>query len=341
MRNPLAKRNALDSSPTVKAVSYVLLIAWALVVLFPLYWLVVTSLKTPLQVVSGPFYLPGVDFNPTLENWEYLLVANGKDTFRPYLNTTIVAFASATVALILGALAAYGLVRFRYAPRIGLIALGGGVIVFVAVATGLGTPPAVAIAAAVGVFLLLVGEVSRRFRRTIGNGAIAFWMITQRLMPPVAIVIPVYVFFQTIHMLDSQIALITTYAAANLPIVVWLMRDYFQSVPEELEEAALVDGASPFRVLRSIVLPVSAPGLVATFLLVLIFAWNEYLLALFLSSANSQTMPMLLAAQNATKGPQWWYMSALILMMIMPVIVMAILLERYIERGLLAGAVKG
>ena len=88
-------------------------------------------------------------------------------------------------------------------------------------------------------------------------------------------------------------------------------------------------------------LPVAVPGLVATFLFVLVFAWNEYLLALFLSSANAQTMPLTVAAQNATRGPQWWYMSVLILIMILPVIAMAVALERYISRGILVGAVKG
>ena len=88
-------------------------------------------------------------------------------------------------------------------------------------------------------------------------------------------------------------------------------------------------------------LPLAAPGLAATFMLVLILAWNEYLLALFLSNANAQTMPLLVAAQNATRGPQWWYMSVLILIMIAPVVLMAVALERYIRRGMLVGAVKG
>ena len=109
----------------------------------------------------------------------------------------------------------------------------------------------------------------------------------------------------------------------------------------ELEECAAVDGASSYRIFWSIVIPVSSPGLVATFLFVLVFAWNEYLLALFLSSANAQTMPLTVAAQNATRGPQWWYMSVLILIMIIPVIGMAMVLERFISRGLLVGAVKG
>jgi multiple sugar transport system permease protein len=87
--------------------------------------------------------------------------------------------------------------------------------------------------------------------------------------------------------------------------------------------------------------PLALPGLVATFLFVLVFAWNEYLLALFLSGSRAQTLPLTVAAQNATRGPQWWYMSVLILIMIVPVIAIAIALERYIARGLLVGAIKG
>ncbi|MFL5807654.1 MAG: ABC transporter permease subunit [Roseiflexaceae bacterium] len=109
----------------------------------------------------------------------------------------------------------------------------------------------------------------------------------------------------------------------------------------EIEESAALDGASRFRIFFDLMLPLARPGLVATTLLVLILAWNEYLLALFLSTANAQTMPLLVAAQNATRGPQWWYMSVIILIMILPVIAMAIVLERFISRGLLVGAVKG
>jgi multiple sugar transport system permease protein len=149
------------------------------------------------------------------------------------------------------------------------------------------------------------------------------------------------VLFQHLGLLDTRTALIITYVAVNIPIVVWLMRDFFFSIPLELEEAALVDGATRYRIFWSVVLPLARPGLAATFILVLIMAWNEYLLALFLSSANAQTMPLLVAAQNATRGPQWWYMSVLIVVMILPVTILAILLERFITRGLLIGAVKG
>lgn len=326
--------------PTM-AVSYVLLGAWAVVVLFPLYWLVVTSVKTPIEVNGGPFYLPFRDFKPTLESWRYIFVDLREDTFRPYLNTVVVGLTSTALTLLLGSMAAYGLVRMRYRVRLGAVASFLAALAVAVAATIAGAPWQLAVIGGVGLFLLLLQTVARRSRRALGNDDIAFWMISQRMLPPVAVVIPIYIFFQQLGLLDTWPALIIAYVASHLPIVVWLMRDYFQSVPLELEESAAIDGASRYRVFRSVVLPLSVPGLVATFLFVLVFAWNEYLIALFLTSANAQTLPLTVAAQNATRGPQWWYMSVLILIMIVPVIAMAIALERYIARGLLVGAVKG
>lgn len=337
---PFRRRSPHDLSPAAKVVSYVLLLTWAFVVLFPLYWIVVTSFKQPIQVNSGPVYLPFVDFQPTLDNWTYILVTLQSDTVRPYINTVVVGFTSSFIALFLGSAAAYALVRFRYEPRVGIIGLFVGCVALAIVGLALGVPWVLAIAVAVAIFVILGQTIGRRFRRVLGNNDIAFWLISQRMLPPVAVVIPIYVFYQKLGLLDTRQALIFTYVATNLPIVIWLMRDYFATIPIEIEESAAVDGASPYRIFRSIVLPVARPGLIATFLFVLVFAWNEYLFALFLSSANAQTMPLLVAAQNATRGPQWWYMSVLILIMIVPVIAMAIALERYISRGLLVGAVK-
>lgn len=334
---------ALDEPPLIwKAVSYLLLGIWSFVVLFPLYWLAVTSLKLPIDVNSGPFYLPGVDFRPSLDAWRYLFGEVLEDTLRPYRNTVVVALASSVIALAIGSMAAYALVRIRYRPRWGTIGLFIAAVALVAIAVaGFGVPWQIALAAGLVVFVFLAQTLRHRFRRTVSNDDIAFWMISQRILPPVAVVIPIYVLFQRLGMLDTRAALIATYVAVNVPIVVWLMRDFFASIPLELEEVALVDGATRYRIFWSVILPLSKPGLAATFILVLIMAWNEYLLALFLSSANAQTLPLLVAAQNATRGPQWWYMSVLIIVMIVPVGALALVLERYITRGLLIGAVKG
>jgi multiple sugar transport system permease protein len=341
MRNPFARRSATDLSAPAKFGAFILLLFWAFVVLFPIYWLFVTSFKTPYQVDKGPYYIPFVDFEPTLDAWRYILVELGNDTLRPYVNTVLVGLSSSIIALLMGAAAAYALVRFTYRPRLGIIGLGIGSVAFTFGATALGAPLVLAAASGVAIFAILAQAIGRRFTRAMGNSDIAFWLISQRILPPIAVAIPLYVLYQQVGLLDNIGALIITYVATNIPIVVWLMRDYFASLPRELEESAAVDGASIYRIVRSIVLPISVPGLVATFLIVLIFAWNEFLIALVLTSADAQTMPLQVAAQNATRGPQWWAMSVLILIMIAPVVAMAIALERYITRGILVGALKG
>lgn len=342
MKRLFRSKSVFHPSPAVMGISYILLGIWAFVVLFPLYWLFVTSFKLPIQVIQGPFYIPFVDFQPDLHAWRYILAGDLSNvTIRTYINTVIVAPVSSVLALLLGTGAAYGLVRFDYQPRVGAVFTALGCVGLMIVAINFGVPWQVAVVAGIAVLFLALQTIGKRFERSLGNDDVAFWMISTRMLPPVAVVLPIYVLFQQLGLLDTRTALIVTYLAVNLPLVVWLMRDYFQTIPLELEECAAIDGASRYRIFWSIVLPLSIPGLVATFLFILVFAWNEYLLALFLSSADAQTMPLLVAAQNATRGPQWWYMSVLILIMIIPVIIMAILLERYIARGLLVGAVKG
>jgi len=331
----------LKPSPATMAVSYVLLGLWTFFVLFPIYWLFVTAFKLPVDVNTGPKYLMYVDFQPSTHAWRELLIESGNLVTRPYRNTVIVGLSSAVLALTLGAMASYALTRFSYRPKPGLIATFILCVVIAVVAINVEVPWQLAVAAAIGIFLLIALTIGRRFKGTMSNDDIAFWLISQRMLPPVAVIVPIYILFQQFSLLNTYYALIITYTAVNLPLVIWFMRDYFKSIPLELEESAFIDGASRYQVLYKVVLPLSAPGLVATFLIVLIFAWNEYTLGLFLSGADTQTLPVLVVAQNATRGPQWWNISVLVLLMIAPVFVLAIVLERYIARGILIGAVKG
>jgi len=318
------------------------LVAWSLVVFFPLYWVAITSFKQPVQVFGGPYYLPFVDFDPTLDAWRYVLVTTGGDTLRPYANSLIVASASTLLATAIGAMAAYGLSRIAYRPTVVSVALlVGAIALAAALVLGAGLPLAWSLGAAAVVFLLALRPLARRFPAHLGNDDLRFWIVSQRILPPGVSAIPVYVMLQKVGLLDTQLALIVCYTTVNLPIVVWLMVDFFDTIPVELEESAALDGASRWRIFVDLMLPLARPGLVATTLLVLILAWNEYLLALFLSTANAQTMPLLVAAQNATRGPQWWTMSVLILLMIVPVIAATLVLQKFIARGLLVGAVKG
>ena len=329
-------------APVSKVVFYLILGLWTLVCLFPLYWLVVTSLKLPIHVNDGPMYLPGIDFEPSLHAWKYIFVDLGNDTLRPYLNTVLVSLASSVIAVVIGSMAGYALTRIAYRPKLGSILLFILTVILMIVAVvRFGLAWQIAVASGLALFILLLTTMGRRFRKSLHNTDIAFFMISQRILPPVAVVIPIYVLFQRFGLLDTHAALVITYVAVNLPIVVWLMRDFFDSVPVDLEESASLDGASRYRIFFTIVLPLAKPGLAATFLLVLILCWNEYLIALFLSTANAQTLPLLVAAQNATRGPQWWYMSVLIIIMVVPVVAITVVLQRFITRGLLIGAVKG
>jgi multiple sugar transport system permease protein len=329
-----------EQAPLARILTYVLLALWSLVVLIPLYWVLITSFKGAGEVNDGPFYLPFVDFEPNLDAWRFMLVEN--NTSGPYLNSVVVALASTILAVLIGSLAAYALVRIRF--RVKLAAVAAFLLLLVAVIVAVvtfGAPWPLAVAVALALYLLALGTIGRRTRAALGNNDVEFWMISNRIMPPIVAVLPIYVMFQSLGLLDTRTALIATYTAVNLPIVVWLTRDFFAGIPVDLEESAELDGASKFRVFFTIALPLVRSGLVATFLLVLILAWNEYLLALFLSNANAQTMPVLVSAQNTTRGPQWWNMSVLIVVMIAPVVVIASVLQKHIARGLLVGAVKG
>jgi multiple sugar transport system permease protein len=340
MRRLFEAKSLEEMSAPTKVAVYTILGLWTLVVLFPLYWVFVTSFKAEVQVYSGPFYIPFVDFKPTLDAWNFMLLRN--NTLGPYLNSIIVTLSSTVLALVVGALAAYALVRIRFEVKLAAIATFLVLLIAVIVAVAaLQIPWQAALAIAVALFLLALGTFVRRFKAAVSNNDIEFWMISNRIMPPIVAVLPIYVMFQHLQLLDTKFALIATYTGVNLPIVVWLTRDFFAGVPLDLEESAEIDGASKLRVFFTIALPLVRSGLAATFMLVFILAWNEFLLALFLTNANAQTMPVLVAAQNTTRGPQWWYMSVLIVIMIAPVIVIAAFLQKHIARGLLVGAVKG
>lgn len=173
------------------------------------------------------------------------------------------------------------------------------------------------------------------------NNDIAFYVISQRMLPAVVVILPYLIMFRIFGLIDTYPGMILAYVVFNLPFSVWILRDFFAGLPVDLEESALIDGASRFQAFRSIVLPLAAPGLIATFLFCLVFTWNDYLFALMLTFSNASTLPMFIAGEGTQSyGPQWWYLSALSLLSIAPMILIALLVERYITRGLVVGAIK-
>lgn len=358
LRNFFSSRTAFEPSPFRKLMSYILLGAWTFVALFPLYWLLITGFKSRGDIDGSPRYVPFIDFQPTLDAWRRMLaeLVNLFDpasrlsielqVLRPYGNTLIVGVISAFFALVIGSMASYALSRFEYQVRTSAILLFIGCVagLILLIVAGLPWYAALPIMIAVFAMLLLAQRGRNQTRRTagkIGNNDIAFYMVSQRMLPPIAVILPIYVMYQQLRLLNTLPGLIIVYTATNLPLVIWFMRDYFQSLPLELEECAFIDGANRYQTLIRIVLPLAVPGLIATFLIVLVFAWNEYTVALFLTGGDTQTMPMLVAGQNATRGPQWDNISVLVTLMVAPIVAIAIALERFIVRGLLVGAVKG
>ncbi len=330
-------------APGTAFVVYTLLLLWTLIVLFPLYWVLITSFKTAQDVNNGPFFIPWVDFAPSLHAWKELFVFDYEDTLRSYTNSIIIALLSTIGCICVGSMAAYALARISYRPKFGniflfvLAMIGGCVVVW-----KFGVDWKISIAVALACWFFLLKSIGRFFTKSVGNGDILFWMISQRILPPIVTVVPIYMMFQNLRLLDTHLALILTYMVVNLPIVIWLMYDFMNSIPIELEESAQLDGASRFRTFWEIVLPLARPGLAATTLLVLILAWNEYILAVFLSTSKAQTIPILVAAMNAgERGILWWSMCVVIIIMIIPVVFMAIFLQRFISKGVLLGAVKG
>jgi multiple sugar transport system permease protein len=336
------KRNIDDISILESIPLYTILGIWAFICIFPIYWVFITSFKEAYVVNQGPFYIPFIDFKPSLHAWEFVFLQESLNTLKPFFNTVFIAFISAIISLFIGSMAGYALVRIHYRPKIAsIICFVLLLIISVFFVAKYGQNWKIVLVCAISIFILFLLTLSRRFSASLKNDDIGFWMISQRILPPVVVVIPIYIFFQKLGMLDTYSAIIITYVAINIPIVVWLMRDFFFSIPIDLEENAALDGASRYRIFTTIVLPLAKPGLSATFMLVLILCWNEYLLNLFLSMTDTQTLPLMIASMNTTRGPQWWYMSVIIITMIIPVIVVALFLYRFIIRGILVGAVKG
>jgi len=203
---------------------------------------------------------------------------------------------------------------------------------------------AVGSAAAATALGALAAYALTRFRLRIGpmqNDDLAFFFISQRMLPPVVTVFPFLLMYRYLGWLDDPYALALAYTVFNLPLAVWIMRDAFRAVPLEIEESALVDGCSRLSVFWRIALPLAAPGLVASFIICLIFAWNEFLFALILTFRRSQTLPVLIAGQATELGSYWWIMSTLAMIAVLPMIVIGLVTQRWIISGLSAGGVKG
>ncbi len=285
---------------TSRVVIYVLLIGWAIVALFPIYWTITTSFKQAADVTQG-LMIPFVDYQPSWIGWESLGLSpdtiGGDSTprdefFSRFKNSAIISVSASVLAVALGSMTGYGLSRFGY--QFG----------------------------------------------PLKNADISFFFISQLILPPVVLALPFLVLYKEIALLDTHVGLILLYTLTVLPIVIWIMRDQFSSIPTELEEAALVDGEGIWGAFVKIIMPIALPGMIAAFILSLVLTWNEYFFASLLTSTDAKTLPVMVASQTGSQGINWWSMAAISFGAILPLVVVAILLERFIIKGMSAGAGK-
>lgn len=190
---------------------------------------------------------------------------------------------------------------------------------------------------------LLIGSLAAysfsRFKIKRGED-IAFWILSTRMLPPIASVIPIYLIAAHLELLDTYALMILIYAGFNVPYVVWIMRGFFVDIPKEIEEAALVDGCSRLGVLMRVVLPLSVTGLVSTAIFAFVLSINEFLYALVLTGMKTRTMPVAIAALITDRGIQWGRMTASGTILLVPLVVFYCFIQRNLVRGLTFGAIK-
>ena len=173
----------------------------------------------------------------------------------------------------------------------------------------------------------------------IKNDDITFFYISQRIMPPVVLAIPFFIMLGKLGLLDTLLGLVMVYVVLLMPIAVWIMVDFFNKVPIEIDETALIDGCNPYQAFFKVVLPNSIPGMVVAGLFCMIFGWTDFFFAFILTFTEVQLLPVAIVSLNSSITP-WWSLSAAALVSVAPLVVVAFIVERYLSKGNLSGALK-
>src|SRR6266566_3949330 len=270
----------------------------ALIVFFPVLYLVATGLKTKAAAVAlQPTFLrlPGVNLNPT--DMPPFTFAPTFEQYQTILDRGFGPFFARSL----------------------LVVLGSTILVII-----LAVPCAYALA-----FKMIEG-----WRDTL------FFFISTKFLPPVGIIVPVYIIMRDLQLLDNLLALVIMYTAMNLPIAIWMLRSFFEEVPPDVLQAAEVDGADVFTQMTRIILPMVAPGLTATMFIGMIFAWNEFFFAVSLTSTRAATVPMFMIGFVTSEGLFWAKLAAAGTRAMLPVVLVGWSAQRQLVRGLSLGAVK-
>ncbi|MFG1497006.1 carbohydrate ABC transporter permease [Saccharospirillum sp. HFRX-1] len=268
----------------VKGIS-VTIAAWlvALLIFFPIFWMVLTSLKTELNAFSTP---PSLFFKPTLEN--YLVVFERSDYLKFFWNSVVISFGSSILGMLIAVPGAYAMAFYPTERTKGLL----------------------------------------------------LWMLSTKMLPPVGVLVPIYLLFRDTNLLDSKIGLIIIFTLINLPIIVWMVYTYFREVPNDILEAVRMDGAHVWGEIRHVLLPISLGGLSSTFLLSLILSWNEAFWSLNLTTSSAAPLTALIASYSSPEGLFWAKLSAASTLAVAPILIFGWISQKQLVRGLTFGAVK-
>jgi len=260
-------------------------VAVAVVIVFPIYWLVGMSFKTELQTYEmPPIFFP----IPNLDNYRSAFELRPLGAY--ILNSVVITTSVTLLSVTLGSLAGYGFSRLRIK----------------------------------------------------GKRWIIFGMLATRMIPPITLVFPLFLVMREAGLLDTKLALILAYTTFNVPFATFLMHGFFEAVPKELDEAAMIDGCTRVRAFFLVVLPAVRPGLVATAIMCTLLAWKDFLWALnFTYTPASQTIPIGITTYQSSIGVNWGPMSAVAVLSFLPLMLFALFLQKYMIKGLMSGAVKG
>ncbi len=265
-----------------KIILYFILSIFLVFFLFPIIWLVISSIKTHYQTLVIP---PKLLFKPTIGAYRKIITGGMLKSFK---NSIVISFVDIVLALLLSIPAAYSLARFK-----------------------------------------------SKFNKNIG-----FWFLTVRMAPAFGVIVPMYIVIRYLKLLDTTYAVNVAHLLINLPFAIWLLKGYFEELPLEIEESALIDGANRLQTLIWVVLPTSVPMIISVAILTFMFSWNEFLFAFVLTSNQGVTVPVLVAALAGTMTFDWPLMCAVSIGAMIPAFIFVFIVQRYIVRGLTLGALK-
>ncbi|MFN0183142.1 MAG: carbohydrate ABC transporter permease [Aquabacterium sp.] len=310
----------VEPSPAAKRIAGMLVILYAVLTLIPLAWIVLTAVKSPQDSISyPPKVIPWVHFEPTIEGFCNLFTTRSRQT-PEYLATLpppqgICERQARARNMVLVS-------ESKYIPRFinsVIIAFGS-----TALAVFLGT---------------LAAYGFSRFRVPLKDDLL-FFILSTRMMPPIAVAIPIYLMYRELGLQDTHLGMILLYTSVNVSLAVWLLKGFIDEIPREYEEAAMIDGYTRLQAFRKVVLPQAATGIAATAIFCMIFAWNEYAFAVLLTSGDAQTAPPFIPIIIGEGGQDWPAVAAGTTLFLIPILVFTVLLRKHLLRGITFGAVR-